>query len=103
MVVRKEQKEYVYWTDKVVEEIKQRVEKNKVLQKIVKERGYIVYDEKTPSGKIHVGSGRGWVIHDIIAKSFRGHGLKGRFILSSDDIDPFDSIPANLPKEKFEN
>ncbi len=102
MVSAKEQKEYVYWTDKVVEDIQQKVKKNKTLQKIVKERGYIVYDEKTPSGKIHVGSGRGWVIHDIIAKTFREHGLKGRFILSSDDMDPFDSIPNYLPKEKFE-
>ncbi|MEM5797345.1 MAG: lysine--tRNA ligase [Candidatus Aenigmatarchaeota archaeon] len=101
MVNRKEQK-YIYWTDKVVEEVQQRVKQNKVLQKIVKERGYIVYDEKTPSGKIHIGSGRGWVIHDIIAKSFRDHGLKGRFILSSDDIDPMDSIPPDLPKERFE-
>ncbi len=101
MMKRKEQK-YIYWTDKVVEEVKQRVKQNKVLQKIVKERGYIVYDEKTPSGKIHVGSGRGWVIHDIIAKSFRDNGLKGRFILSSDDIDPMDSIPADLSKEKFQ-
>jgi len=102
MVVRKEQKEYTYWTDKVVEEVKHNVKENKVLQKIVKERGYIVYDEKTPSGRIHIGSGRGWVIHDIIAKTLRDHGLKGRFIFSSDDIDPFDSIPAFLPKEKFE-
>lgn len=101
MVSRKEQKEYVYWTDKVVEEVKQRVKKNKALQKIVKERGYIVYDEKTPSGRIHVGSGRGWVIHDIIAKTFRDHGLKGRFILSNDDIDPLDNIPNYLPEEKF--
>lgn len=101
MVKRKEQKEYIYWTDKVVEEVKRRVKENKTLQKIVKERGYIVYDEKTPSGKIHIGSGRGWIIHDIIAKSFRDHGFKGRFILSSDDIDPMDSIPPDLPKEKF--
>lgn len=102
MVVKKEQKEYVYWTDKVVEDVKQRVRQNKVLKKIVKERGYIVYDEKTPSGKIHIGSGRGWAIHDIIAKSFRDDGLKGRFILSSDDIDPMDAIPMDLPKEKFQ-
>lgn len=102
MVIRKEQKEYVYWTDKIIEEVNQRVKENNILQKIVKERGYIVYDEKTPSGRIHIGSGRGWVIHDIIAKTFRDHGLKGRFIFSSDDIDPFDSIPVHLPKQKFE-
>lgn len=102
MVVSKKQKEYVYWTDRVAEELKQRVKENKTLQKIVKERGYIVYDEKTPSGRIHIGSGRGWVIHDIIAKTLRDHKLKGRFILSSDDMDPFDAMPSFLPKEKFD-
>lgn len=101
MAVQKEQ-EYTYWTDSVVEEVKRRVKESKQLQEIVKKSGYIVYDEKTPSGKIHIGSGRGWVIHDIIAKSFRSHKLKGRFVFSSDDIDAFDSIPVYLPKEKFQ-
>lgn len=101
MVSRKEQKEYTYWTDRVVEEVKERVKENKILQKTVRKKGYIVYDEKTPSGKIHVGSGRGWVIHDIIAKSFRDQNLKGRFLFSSDDFDAFDGIPIYLQKEKF--
>ncbi len=102
MVVRKEQKEYTYWTDKVAEELQRRAKENKILQKVAKDRGYIVYDEKTPSGRIHIGSARGWIIHDIIAKSLRDRGLKGRFILSSDDMDPFDSLPVYIPKEKFE-
>ena len=46
-----------------------------------KEKGYIVYDEKTPSGKIHIGSGRSWIIHDVIAKAMRNIGLKAKFIL----------------------
>ena len=91
----------IYWTDKVAQEVKKRVENSPILQKVVRKRGYIVYDEKTPSGKIHIGSARGWVIHDIIAKSMRDNGMKSRFILSSDDIDPFDGIPANLNKEKW--
>ncbi len=96
-----QKKEWVYWTDRVAQEIKERVDKNPVLKKIVKERGYIVYDEKTPSGKIHIGSARGWIIHDIIAKTMRAHKMKARFILSSDDMDPFDAIPASLDKEKY--
>ncbi len=96
-----ENKEWVYWTDKVAQEVKERVEKSQILKKIVEERGYIVYDEKTPSGKIHIGAGRGWVIHDMIAKSMRDQGMKARFILSSDDIDPMDDVPPELDKEKF--
>jgi lysyl-tRNA synthetase class 1 len=94
-------KKPIYWTDKVAQEVKKRVENNPILQKVVKKKGYIVYDEKTPSGKIHIGSSRGWVLHDIIAKTMRDHGMKGHFILSSDDIDPFDGIPSGFDKEKW--
>jgi len=96
-----EQKEWTYWTDSVAEEVKNRVEKDKKLKAIVKTNGYIVYDEKTPSGPIHVGSARGWLIHDIIAKAMRNHGMKARFILSSDDIDPMDGLPKSLDESKW--
>ena len=72
-----------------------------MLKKIVKKHGYIVYDEKTPSGPIHVGAARGWLIHDVLAKTMRSHGMKGRFILSSDDIDPMDGLPKSLDPAKW--
>ena len=97
----KEDKEWTYWTDKVAQEVKKRVENNPILKKVVEEKGYIVYDEKTPSGKIHIGSARGWLIHDCIAKSMRKAGMNAKFILSSDDMDPFDAIPNDLDKEKY--
>ncbi len=98
-----EESESLHWADQIAKEVRDRVERELVLAGIVKEKGYIVYDEKTPSGKIHIGSGRGWVIHDTIARALRDLGLKGRFILSSDDIDPFDKMNADLPKgyEKY--
>ena len=58
-IMKEDNKEWVYWTDKVTQEVKKRVENSPILKKTVKERGYIVYDEKTPSGKIHIGSARG--------------------------------------------
>ncbi|MBU0536670.1 MAG: lysine--tRNA ligase, partial [Nanoarchaeota archaeon] len=88
----------LFWADQIAEEVKQRVEKDPKLKKIVKEKGYVVYDEKTPSGTIHVGSGRGWVIHDAIAKAMRDAGLKARFILSADDMDPYDKPNKELPE-----
>jgi lysyl-tRNA synthetase class 1 len=89
--------ESLHWADQIARELEQRVENEQVLKRIVKEKGYIVYDEKTPSGKIHIGSGRGWVIHDAIAKALRDIDLKARFILSSDDIDPYDKPNEDLP------
>ncbi|MFW9929304.1 MAG: lysine--tRNA ligase [Candidatus Thorarchaeota archaeon] len=86
-------KERKFWADRYVDLIQKRVEEEELLQKIVLDKGYICYDEKTPSGKIHIGSGRGWVIHDTVARALRDAGLKGRFILSADDLDPMDSLP----------
>lgn len=90
-------KESLFWADQIARRVKDRVERDPVLKKIVKENGYIVYDEKTPSGKIHIGSGRGWIIHDVVAKAMRSLGLKARFVLSSDDIDPYDKPNKELP------
>lgn len=87
--------ESLFWADQIAREIKERVGNEPVLKKIVK-KGYIVYDEKTPSGMIHIGSGRGWIIHDTIAKAMRDLGLKARFILSSDDYDPYDKPNKEL-------
>ncbi|MHA1450532.1 MAG: lysine--tRNA ligase [Candidatus Hodarchaeales archaeon] len=90
-----------FWADYIVEELRKKAENNPDLNKIVQERGYIVYDEKTPSGRIHIGPGRGWVIHDVVARALRSAGLKGRFILSSDDMDPLDDIPPYLDAEVY--
>ena len=83
----------LFWADRIAQFIKNRVQEETILQQIVEEHGWICYDEKTPSGRIHVGSGRGWVIHDTVARALRDIGLKGRFILSADDIDPMDDLP----------
>ncbi|MFH1848978.1 MAG: lysine--tRNA ligase [archaeon] len=87
----------LHWADQIAQQLKERASEEPILKKIVKEKGYIVYDEKTPSGKIHIGAGRGWIIHDVIAKAIRDNGMNGRFILSSDDIDPFDKMNNDLP------
>jgi lysyl-tRNA synthetase, class I len=88
--------EHVLWTDAIVKDVKERVAHSPLLQAVVKKHGYIVYDEKTPSGQIHIGSGRGWVIHDVIAKELRKAGLPAKFILSSDDMDPYDKPNKDL-------
>ncbi|MBD3164073.1 lysine--tRNA ligase [Candidatus Woesearchaeota archaeon] len=90
------QKESMHWADRIALQVKQRVEKNEFLKKVVKKNGCIVYDEKTPSGTIHVGSARGWVIHDCVAKALRDLGAKAKFILSSDDMDPYDKPNKEL-------
>jgi lysyl-tRNA synthetase, class I len=90
-----------HWAQQMALEIKDRIEKDEQLSKLVAEHGLLVYDEKTPSGTIHIGSGRGWVIHDVVAKCLRDLGIKAQFILSSDDYDPYDKPNKELDPEKF--
>lgn len=94
--------ENIFWADQIAEEAISRVQSNPVLKELAKKQGCIVYDEKTPSGTIHIGSGRGWVIHDAIAKALRDKGVKARFILSSDDMDPLDKPSKELSKQENE-
>ena len=91
----------LFWSDRIAEQVVYRVEHDERLQEITKEHGWIVYDEKTPSGQIHIGSGRGWVIHDTIARSLRDKGIKeAKFVLSADDMDPMDDLPK-LPDKEY--
>ncbi|MEO0949317.1 MAG: lysine--tRNA ligase [Cyanobacteria bacterium J06641_5] len=62
----------------------------------------VVNDSKTPSGRVHVGSVRGVVIHDTIYRALRRQGKAVKFLYGADDYDAFDSIPSYLDRERFE-
>jgi len=59
-------------------------------------------DAKTPSGRIHVGSLRGVVVHDLVYKSLKSLGVKAKYTYIFENHDPMDALPNYLPKEKFE-
>jgi len=83
-----------YWTDRIAKEL---------MAERSSGRGIIVNDSKTPSGRIHVGSLRGTVIHDAVFKSLVQGGADGvRFLYGFDDMDPLDSLPIYLDRERFE-
>ena len=81
----------VFWADKVAEELKKR--------KLPLEW---VDDMKTPSGRIHVGSLRGVVVHDLVYKALKQAGANAKYTWVFDNHDPMDGLPVYLPKEKFE-
>lgn len=97
--MHKKKTDVKHWADQIADDVINRVKNDPFLKKIVAKTGYFVYDEKTPSGVIHIGSGRGWVIHDAIAKALRDKGKKARFVLSSDDMDPLDKPSKELSKK----
>jgi len=61
----------------------------------------IVNDSKTPSGRVHVGSLRGVVIHDVIYRALKQAGKPVKFIYGVDDYDALDTVPHYLDQEKF--
>ncbi len=61
-----------------------------------------VDDMKTPSGRIHVGSLRGVVIHDLMYKALAEQGVKAHFSYVFNNMDPMDGLPTYLDKNKWE-
>lgn len=60
---------------------------------------YVINDAKSPSGSIHVGSLRGVVLHDCIARGLRDKGRDAKFLYGFDDYDPMDARPVGVPAE----
>ncbi len=60
---------------------------------------YVINDAKSPSGPIHVGSLRGVVLHDCVARGLQEQGRGFRFLYGFDDYDPMDSRPITVPAE----
>jgi len=61
----------------------------------------VVNDSKTPSGRVHVGSLRGVVIHDVIYRALKHAGKPVKFLYGVDDYDALDTVPKYLDQEKF--
>ena len=65
-------------------------------------KSQLVNDQKTPSGRVHVGALRGVIIHDLVYKALVESRVKARYTYIIDDMDPMDSLPVYLPSEKYE-
>jgi lysyl-tRNA synthetase class 1 len=64
----------------------------------VRDRGpQVVNDSKTPSGTVHVGSLRGPVILDVIARALRAAGVETSLLYGVDDLDPMDAQALLTP------
>jgi len=58
-------------------------------------------DMKTPSGRVHVGSLRGVIVHDLIYKALKDIGVNTKFSYVFNDMDPMDGMPSYLDKDKW--
>lgn len=84
----------MFWADRIAGEIEERFGKPG--------RPLLMRDEKTVSGRVHVGSMRGVAIHGVISEALAERGVKNVFKYEFNDFDPMDDIPASLPREQYE-
>lgn len=85
------------WVDRIRGEIKERF-----AEKITKSDPLVIRDEKTLSGRVHVGSLRGIVIHGLVAQVLTEAGIPNVFRFELNDFDPMDEVPASFPQERRE-
>ncbi|MBI1934461.1 lysine--tRNA ligase, partial [Candidatus Peregrinibacteria bacterium] len=67
--------------------------KERFVDKIAKGEPLVIRDEKTLSGRVHVGSLRGVVIHGLLAQVLQEQGIPSVFRFELNDFDPMDEAP----------
>ena len=76
----------MFWADKIAVDV---------------QGSQVVNDSKTPSGRVHVGSLRGVIIHDVIHRALKQAGKPVKFLYGVDDYDALDTVPKYLDPAKF--
>ncbi|MBU0766564.1 lysine--tRNA ligase [Patescibacteria group bacterium] len=84
------------WVDPVIGEIEEHF-----AEKIKRNEPLIIRDEKTLSGKVHIGSMRGIIIHGLIAQVLSEKGIENDFKFELNDFDPMDGLPVYVDQEEY--
>ncbi len=84
----------MYWVDQICDEIEQLY-----AEKIKSGQSLIIRDEKTCSGRVHVGSLRGIAVHGIMEQILIERGRDAKFLFEINDFDPMDDVPPEHEKE----
>ncbi len=86
----------MFWADRIADQIRD-------TRKPRDGKQFVIRDEKTLSGRVHIGSMRGVAIHGVVSEALREMGVENIFKYELNDFDPFDSIPNYLDQEKFKD
>ena len=84
----------MFWADQITEELlsEKRFQSGKSL---------IIRDEKTASGRVHVGSMRGVAIYGTVSEVFAEQKIPHTFLYEINDFDPMDGLPVYLNEATF--
>jgi lysyl-tRNA synthetase class 1 len=86
----------MFWADKIADEVVRRY-----THVINEGNSIVVRDEKTASGKVHVGSLRSAALHAIVADLLQDRGIAVDFNFEINDFDAMDGIPSYLDEEEY--
>jgi lysyl-tRNA synthetase class 1 len=82
------------WADRIASEIRD-------TRKPKDGKKFLIRDEKTVSGRVHIGSMRGVAIHGLVSEVLSEYDIANEYRFEIGDFDPFDSIPSYLDENKF--
>lgn len=86
----------MFWADKIADEVV------KKYQHVIDAGSpIIVRDEKTASGRVHVGSLRAAALHMIVADVLKTRGIETQFSFEINDFDAMDGIPGYLDEATY--
>lgn len=86
----------MFWADEFADAIEERFH-----AKIKAGTPLIIRDEKTLSGRVHIGSVRGIVLHGLISQILSERKVANAFLFELNDNDPMDGLPVNIDQEAF--
>lgn len=86
----------MFWADEFADQIAERFHKE-----ITEGTPLIIRDEKTLSGRVHIGSVRGIVMHGLISQILTEKKIKNQFLFELNDNDPMDGLPVYVDQEKY--
>ncbi len=82
------------WADRIADQIRD-------TRKPKNGSTFLIRDEKTLSGRVHVGSMRSVAVHALVGEVLHDYGIANEFRYELNDFDPFDSIPHYVDREQF--
>ncbi|MCE9644148.1 lysine--tRNA ligase [Candidatus Parcubacteria bacterium] len=85
----------MFWADRIAESI----EKDRA--KDIAAGPLVIRDEKTASGRVHVGSMRGAAIHGLVSQVLADKGVANTFYWEINDFDPMDGMPVYLDEAVY--
>ena len=83
----------MFWADRIAQEIIKKIGEPK--------EPIVIRDEKTLSGRVHVGSLRGLAIHGVVTEVLQEQKIPCKYFFELNDFDPMDGLPVYLDQEKF--